>query len=75
MQERLDKIEAKRANCKGQIQERRSLLINDIFKDDSVMTAECKMQCVEGYQQFLTDAEADFNVYRDELTGKKVEQL
>lgn len=51
------------------------MLINDIFKDDSVMTAECKMQCVEGYKQFLTDAVADFNVYRDELKGKKVDQL
>ena len=59
MKTRLRRIEAKRKNSKAQVQERRSILVNDLFADDEQMTNQCKALCVDGFRQHLDHVDAE----------------
>ena len=67
MNTRLRRIEAKRKNSKAQVQERRSILVNDLFADDEEMTNQCKAMCVDGFKRHLNQVDSEYALYSEEF--------
>ena len=68
-------VEEKRASAKAQVGERRALLVNDVYRDDAMLTAQCAQQCVDGYSQLLDSAQSDYTLFSENFAEQTIYQL